>query len=404
MKIKWFGRVSPKCGRAFIKQLFLGLLISTISFAATAVIFQPQSVSVGPFPNNALTVADATTRTGLRIKLDTSGESDCAPNGHASVCSSMSLLNKLDGFSLNPRVMACFSGPIAPSTIVKGMFIAGADAPYPTISLNQIVYDSQSNCAYGKPDHVLDQRSSYFLLVTSDLLDQSGASVTPDPAYTASVVSSKHDLKKLTAAANAFANASSDSKIITASLFTTMSATSWLEDVQRAVNTYPALLLPAGFPYVFNVSDLSSVTWRPDNGIPFDSTNGTVGPQSIPFAMPGIGRIAFGLFVSPNYLNTTDPTALGTITTTSTQPVPIPSLLGGLTMGMVPVSFHVFLPFRDCPGRWLAGGYLRPRTERQSIRGAHLFRLHHGAAGVCHAGDGNYGAWIRSKQHRRGHL
>ena len=318
----------------------------------TTVVFQPGSTTGGPFPSNALTVADNSTRTGIRISLLPSAES-CDPTSSASVCSNAALLNQLDGFSVNPRVMVCFSGDVNPATLSGGIKLIPLNAPQNVLSLNQFLYhrSSQNYCAYAKPENVLDQQSPYLLIVTDAVLDANGLPIQADSNFQKALSSSDSYYSFLASALNSFSRPRSLSgKIVAASLFTTMSATTWLEDARDYVNHFaPGVALPAGLPFQFRISDLQSMTWQADIG---------VGTQSQPIDLSALGKsgqvgsVAFGLFMSPNYLNPGGPAA-GTITTNGVTPVPIPNLLGGLTLSYVPVSFHVFLPAGQAPsGGW----------------------------------------------------
>jgi dienelactone hydrolase len=318
----------------------------------TTVVFQPEDLAGGPFPNDALTVADHSTRTRIRVNLPPSAEF-CRTNGNASVCSNTASLNQLDGFSVNPRVMVCFSGDVNPATLTNGIKLMSLNAPQNVVSLKQLLYrgDAQSHCAYAKPENVLEQQSRYLLVVTDAILDTDGHPVEDDGSFRDALNSSNSYYFSLASALNSLPNQLPLSgKIVSASLFTTMSATSWLEDVRNYVRRCaPGIVLPAGFPYQFRVSDLNSFTWQADKG------NGTMS-QSIPLSAlsrtDSVGSVAFGLFLSPNYLNPSGPAA-GTITTDGTKPVAIPSFLGGLSFGFVPVSFHVFLPSGQAPpGGW----------------------------------------------------
>ena len=50
----------------------LAILISVSALccaARTTVVFQPESLTGGPFPSNALTVADSTQKTGIHVNL-----------------------------------------------------------------------------------------------------------------------------------------------------------------------------------------------------------------------------------------------------------------------------------------------------------------------------------------------
>src|SRR5581483_1142946 len=94
----------------------------TLSAGQTTVRFQPSSLTVGPFPTNALTVADATQATGLRVNLPSDNDA-CDPDSSPSVCSNSGLLNQLDGFIVNPRLMVCFSAAVDPNTLKSGITI-----------------------------------------------------------------------------------------------------------------------------------------------------------------------------------------------------------------------------------------------------------------------------------------
>jgi len=123
-----------------------------------------------------------------------------------------------------------------------------------------------------------------------------------------------------------------------------MTATSWLEKARRFVDlTEPPIVLPAGIPSSFKLSDLRTITWVPaQSGFP---------PQDIPLsALSAVDRIAFGLYLSPNFINPAD----GTIPVTPTNaPLSGALRLPGIPSGLMPVSFHVFFP----PGPIPAGGF-----------------------------------------------
>src|SRR5580704_10309075 len=102
-----------------MKLILLQVLVSFSLYAGpTIVLFEPSSTTVGPFPTNFLTTSDTTQHTGLRVNLPVS--SNCSSASAPAVCSNVPLLNLLDGFSVNPRVMACFSAPVNPNTLQTG--------------------------------------------------------------------------------------------------------------------------------------------------------------------------------------------------------------------------------------------------------------------------------------------
>jgi dienelactone hydrolase len=288
-------------------------------------------------------MTDPAQSTGLRVQLPSTNDV-CDPSSSPSVCSNSALLNQLDGFSVNPRLMVCFSAAVDPATLHDGISIISVADGAP-VGINQIVFDPPSNCAFAKPNHVLNQQSQYLLTVTDSVHDADGKKVKQDDRLKDCLKSSDAYCQALSAALDQVVQQpASANKVIAASLFTTMSATTWLEKARRFVDlTELPIVLPAGAPFSFKLSNLQKIAWVPaQSGLP---------QQDIPLtALSGVDTIAFGLFLSPNFLNPSD----GSIATTPTNaplsgPVPLP----GIPFGLVPVSFHVFLP----PGPPPPGGF-----------------------------------------------
>lgn len=325
-----------------MKALFvLFTLNACLLTAQTTALFQSSSVNTGPFPSNALTVPDPTQATGLRINLPPDSTPACNPASSTAVCGYQALLNQLDGFSVNPHVMACFSAPLNVSTLQNGMFIVPVvnGVPGTSIPVQQVIFDPASRCAFAKPAQVLRQQSQYVLAITSAIQDAAGAPVAASPQFQACLSSPDSYCRKLASAVNTLsAPAAGGASIVSASLFTTMSTTSWLERARDFVNsTELPIVLPAGLPFSFAVNNIQSMEWVPSD------TN--IGPQDIPVsALSGVGQVAFGFFLSPNFLSTSGGGQTGTIPTTPTaQPIAPPSLIAA------PVSFHVFLPATPPP-------------------------------------------------------
>src|SRR5258708_2487937 len=145
-------------------RFFLLLLIPVFMWAAnTTVDFQPASPGVGPFPSNALTIPAITQKTGLRVNLPI--PAGCTALSADNGCQNVNLINQLDGFSVNPLITVCFSGPVDVNTLAAGITFANADRVASAIGIQQLLYDPAGNCAYAKPKHVLDQQTHYLLIV-----------------------------------------------------------------------------------------------------------------------------------------------------------------------------------------------------------------------------------------------
>jgi len=304
--------------------------------ANTTVRHDPASRSVGPFPSNALTAPAASQKTGLQVNLPLPAA--CVSSPTRTECTDTLLLNQLDGFSVNPRIMVCFSGPVQVGTINGAIHLAPLDTPTPAVAINEVLFDPASNCVYAKPDQVLDQQSRYLLIVTNSILDSGGIPVSQDSDFAdCSSKGSGDYCKALSKALDSYIKDTSGKKVpsntVSASLFTTLSATTWLQQARAQVQSMPEAVLPAGFPYTFTLNSVKSITWKPQTG-----AAGVNYDQPLPLnKLAGVDRISFGLFLSPNYLSFSGPLA-GSIPVTPTDtPISEPNAI-------LPVSFHVFLP------------------------------------------------------------
>src|SRR6185437_8430528 len=174
-----------ECNSMNHSKLSLFFLASSFSLSVwagqTTALYEPASLVVGPFPSNVTTVADRAQGTGLRVNLPSSNDA-CDPSVSPSVCSNSALLNQLDGFSVNPRLMVCFSAAVNPATLHDGIKIISVGNGS-LVAVNQIVFDPASNCAFAKPNQVLSQQSEYLLTVTDSVHDADGKKVKEDHQF-----------------------------------------------------------------------------------------------------------------------------------------------------------------------------------------------------------------------------
>lgn len=329
-----------------MRLIFLIFITNFCLFSQTTVLFEPSSQQVGPFPTDALTMPAANQRTGRQIDLPLPVA--CAVDSGLSECQNVTLLNQLDGFSMNARSHVCFSSAINPQTLKSGIWYVALDSLQLPIPINQVLYDPSSRCAYFKPDRILHQQAHYLLVVSDRVKDANGNGVRADPAFTTCAAQGGSDycaaLSSALQAPEALLGGAWNFTLAGASVFTTMSATNWLEQARSLVDSQqPPVVLPAGSTSAFSLSDLKSITYLPqDNQTPQTQID-------IPLsALSTVDRVVFGLYLSPNFLNVSGPLA-GSISVTPTGepiagPVPVPGIPPGIPAGYVPVSFHVFLP------------------------------------------------------------
>jgi hypothetical protein len=302
--------------------------------------FDPSSPDTGPFPTDALTVADPAQKTGRRINIPLP---DC--QRRSSDCEELAVVNEYDGFSLFPRIRARFSGPVDTATLREGIFFVafenltneeyGLGPTGKVIPINQVIYDPQTHSVYAKPDELLDQHRRYALIVTSAVRDQTGDPIQPDQEFLRCLSEPSNSycrelagqIGRITALAERLGWTR---RVIAASVFTTMSATVWLEKVRDLL---PAILLGfqrTGLKSAFNIADLATIVFRRQvrrNPSQF---------QDVPVSMAlldGVGRIVFGSYRSPNFLN---PEQL-----IPQSPTGVSTTLPAAT---AEIQFHVLLP------------------------------------------------------------
>jgi dienelactone hydrolase len=286
------------------RSLLVLLLAPTLMGAATTVLFDPSTPGIGPFPTDFLTVPDPFQKTRLRLNLPLP---DC--NSEYTACQEVGLLEQMDGFSLRARARVRFSAPVTTATLRDGIFFVALDSltteetgvhkPGDRIPINQVVFDPATNTVYAKPDLVFDQHRRYALVVTDAVKDSSGASVVPDPAYQACARGGTPYCDTLSGAMATINLAARG--VVAASVFTTMSATAWLEHARKILDYVPPAVMLALPQSSFAVSTLTGVTLHEQIG----DNPSRFADISLPLdasLLAGLGRIVIGSFTSPNFL------------------------------------------------------------------------------------------------------
>ena len=215
-----------------VRLLLVALFVRSLVAAGTTVLFDPSTPEIGPFPTDFLTLPDLLQKSGLRVDIPVP---NCA--SQYTACQEAGLADQLDGFSIRARVRVRFSGDVNTSTLPGGIFLVALDNVTQDepgihrfgdlIAINQLVYDPSTHTLYAKPDTVLDQHRRYALVVTDAVKDTAGAAVNSDGAYLACLASGTPYCAAVARAVSGISAA--PQKIVAASVFTTMSATAWLE-------------------------------------------------------------------------------------------------------------------------------------------------------------------------------
>ena len=276
--------------------------------------FDLSAPQTGPFPSDIFTVADPGNNTGRRVAYP---YPDCGER--PSDCADIAVINALDGWGLQTQISIPFSGDIDPASVTSDtIFVVSLESTRPgnppggeRIGINQVVWDVETRTLLFEVDRLLDQHRRYGVIVTKSVRDTRGRKVkatsafenydTTAPAWYASSIRAALDA--------AHTLAVPPGQVVTASVFTTQTITSVMERIRDDIKAgvpEPAefLLGPAGERSVFNRTDVTSVTLRQQT---------VVSPPAftdVPFvnlphldAVPGaVGTIAYGRYVSPDYL------------------------------------------------------------------------------------------------------
>lgn len=300
-------------------------LDGSLSLAHVRPLFDPSgSPTLGPFPTDLLTVADTSQNTGRRIRLPLPD-----PVTHPNDFADVTELNTLDGFGVQPRLSIPFDGGIDPSTVssdtvfvvdLGGTLPGDAPATGAPIGINQMVWDPATNTLHVEVDEQLEQHRRYGLIVTEGVLAaDDGSHLKTNAAFRDFLDDGepawyRDQLNAAVAAARDLGV--SMSAIAVASVFTTQSITAVLEhlrdDVENAPAPAPANFMIAldGTRAAYDPSTVTSVQLRPQKStsqtistVPVDPAWSQEWWAQMTTVEPGaVGTIAFGSFVSPNYM------------------------------------------------------------------------------------------------------
>ena len=275
--------------------------------------FDPGSPDAGPFPSDIFTVPDVRHNTGRRLAYPSP---DCAVR--PSDCQDIAVVNTLDGWGVQPRVSVPFSGDIDPATVSgRSMFIVGLGSTLPgypaggeRIGINQLVWDVATRTIHFEADRLLDQHRRYAVIVTKDVLDTRGKKVKKTAAFEnyAASVPAWYAAQLDEALAVAHATGVPPGHIVTASVFTTQTITSVMERIRDQIKAgTPAaadfLLGAGGERTVFSRASVSSVVFRQQAIVNAPAANNLAINMAQLDVVPGaVGTIAYGRYVSPDYL------------------------------------------------------------------------------------------------------
>jgi Bacterial virulence factor lipase N-terminal len=276
-----------------------------------------------PFPSDRFTVADPTQNTEVRVNLP---KPDCTvrPND----CQNLDVINTLAGFNVQPRLSVPFDGAINVASVTShtvflvslGSSLEGGHPGGRVIGINQVVWDVATTTLHLESDEILDQHTRYALLVTKGVLDEDGKAVkaataflnfvddsnsgsTGDPGLDAYRTLLRDALSQLDAA-----GVVPRGQVVVASMFTTQSVTAVVEKIRDQIKLgtpSPAdfALGPGGTRSVYPLNALTDIVSLRQTGTAPSFMSATTAFWALSFTAPGaVGTVAFGKYLSPNYL------------------------------------------------------------------------------------------------------
>ena len=285
-----------------------------IAIAVTVLVFLPGLASAGgvsvrfdfsstagsPYPNNRFTVDDHAQETGMRVDLP---KPDCSVR--PSDCDDLDVINTLDGFNMQPRLSIPFSGPIDVSTVNSStVFLVrlGHGPGLEVVGINQVVWDPATNTLHAESDELLDQHTSYLLVVTTGVRDAEGDPIEPG-AFEDFLESGRHHDHELADYRrelwNALERAHVRGRIAAASVFTTQSATAVLEKIRREIKSWEPL--PATMGGTFPLASLTAIQWSRQTGTAPSFTVSFLPLPALSVFPGSVSAIAFGSFASPDW-------------------------------------------------------------------------------------------------------
>ena len=320
-KTVWLGAKEHAKDLRFRRILLLAVYLVVCSLVSPGgawaqsvrALFALETPQSGPFPSDWFTVADASQNTDRRVNLPLP---DC--NVYVSDCEDLAVINELDGFNLQTRLSIPFDGPIDVSSVTSdSVFLVSLGSTVPgqgymprgtVVGINQVVWDVETNTLHVESDALLAQHTRFALVVTNGVRDAGGNPVEASPEFRRlrQTVGEPYKQELLDAIHEARRLGVRERDIVTASVFTTRSATAILEKIRdqiHAATPEPAdfLLGPDKRRTVFARADVTGITWNQQLHVKGPLTPVAVDLDPLDIVCGAVGEIAFGEYASPDY-------------------------------------------------------------------------------------------------------
>ncbi len=344
---------------ALITTPLIGLVFVSLAHS-TAVRTDDSDQQFALFPSDRYTVPDQNQVTGLRVALR---KPDCSV--HVSDCEDVDVVNQLDGFNVQPRIVIPFSGAIDLATVNRqGVYLLEVGSSR-RVALNQLQWHQPSHTLVGAPDELIRQHQRYLLVVTDDVRDSNGTRIEPAPFWAANAAArpTEADRRYNSALREALRRAGIHREhVAAASLFTTQSVTADLEKIQAQItratpsaidfrigtaSMKPGQTDGSAVPALFSIESTAAITWHRQTGTGTGTeplfTDEKVPTDWLALAPDSIAKIAFSRFFSSEYRSAGSNT-IPTYASRNGHPA---------AQRLVPLIVEIFIPSGSMPPRGL---------------------------------------------------
>ncbi|MGH6611813.1 MAG: Ig-like domain-containing protein, partial [Burkholderiaceae bacterium] len=299
---------------AFIARRLVGaaILLAPLVASAVGVRFDPHSgdPESGPFPSDRFTVRDWSQNTFRRIALP---KPDCTVR--VSDCEDIDVINRLDGFSTQPRISVPFDGDIDVNSVdSSNVFLLNLGDTLSfsgfgdKVGINQVLWDPATKTLAFQPDELLAEHTRYLLIVTDGVRDANGKRIRPSPLFER-LDHARGEHERDLRDALRLRVLGHGTKIAAASLFTTQSISADLYKIMRDIKrSHPA---PADFMIgssggtsvraLFPVPELTGIQWNRQTGTAPSFTLLPLPLQALGVVPGAVAQIAWGKFRSLDY-------------------------------------------------------------------------------------------------------
>jgi hypothetical protein len=153
-----------------------GLAITPAAAAGVSVV-QGDHYGTRIFPDNFFTVPDSAQVSGLRVNFRGGVDYPACDTTNYSVCDTFAMLNKLDGFDIQPRVVVPLTGAVDLASVDDSNFYITDDSGAFVSGLRQLVFDPTANTLAGISDKQLGEDTPFHVVVTSGIKDKAGTAI-----------------------------------------------------------------------------------------------------------------------------------------------------------------------------------------------------------------------------------